>query len=586
MNGQSREIRVSDLLTAVWAKRKLIAVLAIVGLLIGIFASVISWLRGEMSKEYAVNSSFAVTSVTENGMFSSGRTLPTSGDIKLSENIVESVIYVMKSDRMLNSAIDDLGIMGISAKSIANNLQVKRYNKTNIVEITLYWHSAEEGVKILSAINSVAPKVLIDTLMVGGVSVVNDPVARYIIGGKVNAKLWVIMCALGGLLGCIYAVLLCLLRPSLIAPEDIGAQLHLQNLGLFPMRNDLFGKQLRFLQEKNRVESPLLRERFAFIAHTLEVRASRKGWKLLFACSVLKDEGRSAMLCGIGWQLAAMGKRVLLVDLDTVHPGLATLCGRKPDHQKSLNAIYRGEANLADALVPLRPGLDLLPAVLEEEALPLNEDLFAILRNAAEGYDLVLIDTSPAGRYADVLALRHLCDGAFLIVRQNATPMKLIREALERLDKAGIEVLGCVMNFVQEIRFIGGLKRESASYARTAGMPDYADEKGKTEKGTEDKQEAEKKSVLLDYILPGDAEDDAPMAGENSAGGSRFMADPDRRGRGKTQDSTGTERPFEREMPQTARNVPAASFSGNKQEETDKSGKSKIDRKRSKREGG
>ena len=92
---------------------------------------------------------------------------------------------------LLDVAIGKLDLIGISTKDINKNLTAKQYNETQIVELTLYWRSAEEGVKILEAINSVSPAILIDTLKIGGVSVVNKPTARYIIGGSVNASLWI-----------------------------------------------------------------------------------------------------------------------------------------------------------------------------------------------------------------------------------------------------------------------------------------------------------------------------------------------------------------------------------------------------------
>ena len=103
-----RQLRVSDLLYAVKKRLVLIVICAMIGLIVGIALSVVSYLRGEMSKQYAITSAIAVTSQDKNGLFTAQSNNPNSTDIYLAENMVDSVIYVMKSDQTLNAAIERL----------------------------------------------------------------------------------------------------------------------------------------------------------------------------------------------------------------------------------------------------------------------------------------------------------------------------------------------------------------------------------------------------------------------------------------------------------------------------------------------
>lgn len=206
MKKQNEEIRISDLLHVIFKRRKMILILTLVGLIMGMLLSAVSYLRGEMSKQYAITSSFAVTSITQDGMFTTKTSNPNSNDIYLAENMVDSVIYVMRSDRVLNTAIGQLNLLGVTDKDISMNLSMHQYNETQIVEMTLYWRSAEEGVQILRAINSVAPNILIETLKIGSVSVVNEPRSRYIIGGSMKVTLWGILAAVGFILGAFFSV--------------------------------------------------------------------------------------------------------------------------------------------------------------------------------------------------------------------------------------------------------------------------------------------------------------------------------------------------------------------------------------------
>ena len=102
----SQQIRVSDILYSIRKHTKMIVLFTVAGLIMGIVLSVISYMRGEMSKQYAITSSIAVTSQNKNGLFTAETNEPNSTDIHLAEDMVDSVIYVLKSDQTLNAAVE------------------------------------------------------------------------------------------------------------------------------------------------------------------------------------------------------------------------------------------------------------------------------------------------------------------------------------------------------------------------------------------------------------------------------------------------------------------------------------------------
>lgn len=238
-----RRIRVSDILFAVRKRITLIVIMTVIGLGIGILLGTVSYLRGEMSKQYLITTSIAVTSQNASGMFISDAKNPTSTDIHLAEDMVDAVIYVIRSDRTLNAAVEKLNLLGVSAKDIYNNLRVNQYNSTQIIELNLYWRSAQEGVSILTAINQVVPKILVSTLKIGSVSVINEPRSKYIIGGSLNASTWIMMAMLGFALGVGLAVLEMLIRPTLLNTRDVEKQLGIELLGEIPERKSYFRKK-------------------------------------------------------------------------------------------------------------------------------------------------------------------------------------------------------------------------------------------------------------------------------------------------------------------------------------------------------
>ena len=447
-----RQLRVSDLLYVVKKRLVLIVICAMIGLIVGIALSVVSYLRGEMSKQYAITSAIAVTSQDKNGLFTAQSNNPNSTDIYLAENMVDSVIYVMKSDQTLNAAIERLSLLGISTKDISRNLSLNQYNDTQIIEMTLYWRSASEGVEILKAINAVSPRILVNTLKIGNVSVINEPTARYLIGGNLNAMLWIYMVILGAMLGIGFAVLELLLRPTLLKTSDMERYYHVEVLGEIPSRNNYFKKKRNLLLTSEDDEQvPEILDNYVSLAYILKSRLSSKEHPCVYITSAAQNEGKTTVSAYLAVQLAEIGMKVLVVDFDTRNPKLGGLFLSKVDYAHSINALYRGDTPTEEAITHLTANLDILPSVLERIPLPFDEPLLNIISDLKQHYDIVLMDTAPVGLVADTMSLNQLADVALLVVRFDGAAMEIIQDALARLAKSGMNTLGCVVNCVKDL---------------------------------------------------------------------------------------------------------------------------------------
>lgn len=452
-----KQLRLMDFLFAVRKRAALIAICAAVGLVVGIALSIVSYMRGEMSKQYAITSAIAVTSQDKNGLFTAQSNNPNSTDIYLAENMVDSVIYVMKSDQTLNAAINRLELLGITAKDIYRNLTMTQYNETQIIEITLYWRSAQEGVEILTAINDVAADILVKTLKIGNVSVINQPTARYLIGGSINAMLWCYMVVLGALLGIGYAVLELLLRPTLLQTEDMERYFHVEVLGEIPSRNGYFRKKRNLLLTSEDDDTvPEILDNYVSLAHILRSRLSKMEHPCVYVTSASQNEGKTTVAAYLAVQLSEIGMKVLVVDFDTRNPKLGGLFLNKVEYPHSINALYRGETMTEEAITHLTANLDILPAVLERMPLPYDEPLLDIISDLKQNYDVVLMDTAPVGLVADTMSLNQLADVALLVVRFDGASLETIRDAMARLEKSGMKIMGCIVNATKDLVKQGG----------------------------------------------------------------------------------------------------------------------------------
>lgn len=451
--GGPRRLRVSDLMFAIRKRLLLIVICTVAGLCLGIVMGLVSYLRGEMSKQYLITTSIAVTSQNANGMFTSDSKNPGSTDIHLAEDMVDAVIYVIRSDRTLNAAVERLNLIGVSVKDINNNLRVTQYNSTQIIELSLYWRSAQEGIAILNAINQVVPGILISTLKIGNASVINEPRSRYIIGGSLNASLWVFAAVLGCMMGVGVAVLELLLRPTLLSPRDVKDMLHLELLGAIPERKEFFRRKRNLLfwadDESN---DPVVLDNYIAIAHIVQRSIKHMDNACMYLTSAAQNEGKTTVTAYLAVMLSGLGTRVLLLDLDTRNPRMGGLFLNKVDYNHSLNALYRGDIDMDEAVTHLTGTLDILPTVLENKPLPIDEAMCGLIRSLKMHYDLVLIDTAPVGQVAETMSLSPIVDAVMFVARFDGASIGQLREALYRIEKSGQPIMGCVLNGVKSLQ--------------------------------------------------------------------------------------------------------------------------------------
>lgn len=483
MRNNGINIRVSDILYGLIKHRILIIVLTTGGLFVGIVLSGISYLRGEMSKEYIITSSFSVNTQTGSGLFTSGNDFPNYNDINMAEDIVDAVAYVLKSDKMLNEIINSLGLVGITTKDIKDNLYLEQYGETQIVEMALYWRSSQEGINILTELNRNAPDILLEVLSIGRVSIIDEPTSKYLVGGKINLVFWGYMAVLGFGLGIGIIFLELIMHPTLLNVEDIHNAFGMEMLCEVADDKAYFEREESWLV-RDEYDSNV-REQLVSAAHIVQNRLRKKeGPQIIYFTSALRGEGKTSMLANFAVCMSDLEKRVLLIDFDMKNPNLGRFFLKKTEYEHSLNALYSEDISEKEAVTNLTGYLDILPTVLNGDFIPLDSNLFSVIKKLAVNYDYVLIDTAPVGITADPMSLSQIATAAMFVVRYDTASMQEIKDALERIEKSGVGILGCIVNGVQVS------EREIKNPVK---------EKGKVKRA---KERAEKKSNPIVNIEP------------------------------------------------------------------------------------
>lgn len=221
--------------------------------------------------------------------------------------------------------------------------------------------------------------------------------------------------------------------------------------------------------------------------------------RTLMFTSALQQEGKSTTLANLGVALAAVGNRVVLVDLDLRRPSLASLfgvhrpigltdvtVGRKPLEQ-ALSPIQLGELKKLesgdDPTEPLLHGsLHLLPT----GPLPLSPGEFVasdalaerVLAPLRERFDYVLVDSPPAAVFGDAIRLAVRVDGTIAVTRLGLASRTALSDLHRQLSGAPTPPLGVVVTGVRSpalaayARYTQYSQREAYAAARLNGKSD------------------------------------------------------------------------------------------------------------------
>ena len=445
---KNKILRLGDVFYYIIRGRRLIALLALVGLIAGIIISGIGFVQGNISKEYRIRSSIAIIAQTSSGNYASKNTNPDKADVELAQEITDSAIYILKSERMIKEALEKAELTGISVADIQKNIAFNQYKETQIIEMTLYWRSEAEGVRILNAINDVSGKVLLETLKIGNVSIVNSPKADFIVGGSVSLSTWLISALIGAGAGVLICLLKLLISPLLTNVKDMDGLNSIEVLGSIPYDKE-FAEDYPF-----GTESSLAKRDMVSLAYILENRMNNHHFRRLLVTSTIRGEGKTGLVVNIAQQLAASGIRTLMIDADFKEPNLSAMFSEKISYEESLNAVYYGDADNTDAICHITGCLDLLPCVLGEKPISVNEPLLALIDGIAKNYDMVIFDCTPVGIDAEVINFKSIIDVALFVARYDYADFDDIKKAIDRLDGAGVSIIGYAVNSVKTIKDI------------------------------------------------------------------------------------------------------------------------------------
>ena len=182
--------------------------------------------------------------------------------------------------------------------------------------------------------------------------------------------------------------------------------------------------------------------------------APKENAKAIHITSPTPGDGKSTLASNLAITMAQAGQRTLIIDADFRKPVQHKIF--ELDDGKGLSSLLAGRDTIEQVVQPTEiDGLDIMtcgPDVPNPSEL-LNSDIFAeTLKKLTERYDRVIVDSPPVAPVADAQILAAVCDITLLVVRAEKTTRRQAQHARDSLLSVGAQILGAVVNDVQQKR--------------------------------------------------------------------------------------------------------------------------------------
>ena len=276
---------------------------------------------------------------------------------------------------------------------------------------------------------------------------------------------------LGLLVGFFAIVLMDQIRNTLRRTDDVELKLGRPLLSAIPKLSG--ARMAKTARMQTMMPDSLYAEAVRTLATAVALEGMEREMKVVTVSSAMDGEGKTAVACNLGVALATT-RRVLLIDADLRSPSVASAMGLPPGTPGLVQLLTR-RASLDQCVKGVRgSSLKVLPAGRSAgNALDLlmSSRFGRLLAEMKKHFDVIIIDCPPVQLVSDALVLGRSSSAMVFVTRSDSTPLQAVRRALHRIDKAGVPVMGVVLNahdFVQADRFYG----ESSGYG--SGNYSYA----------------------------------------------------------------------------------------------------------------
>lgn len=294
----------------------------------------------------------------------------------------------------------------------------------------------------LAALNKLRDEILKQQLFLGAPTAVPGTPTVVQLSAPTGRSL---ILSLGLLIGLLAGIGLALVveaaRPKVLAAADVEQATQLPVIATVPRVGMRGG-----LPVLRRSFSPAA-EGYRRLAGALERRGLGRDIRILAIASADPAEGKSLLSANLAHLLARQGHDVLLISADLRKPGLDKIMGLA-DQPGVADWLEDGRSNLSPWLRTVSDNLLMLPAGSTDrnpgELITMGQVRRGLEPIAAAGW-IILVDTPPALRSAEAMALAAAADATLLVTRVRNSRWAAMEHLAEALRRDRVRAIGVVL---------------------------------------------------------------------------------------------------------------------------------------------
>jgi tyrosine-protein kinase Etk/Wzc len=281
----------------------------------------------------------------------------------------------------------------------------------------------------------------------------------------VKSRIVLLGFCIGLLLGILWIFVRRLLNRSIDDAADLERDFGLPVYGVIPHSSTQArrGKKRRLFHRKRSRVLPLLalEKEHDPAVEAMRSLASNIGFVMggaepgvLAITGCTQGSGKDFMSANLAYIMGKNGTSVLLVDADLHRGHLETY--QKSAKHPGLSEVLRGQAGLDEAIISAsrHDNVDFLPTgafpPIPFELIS-GSRLKAIIRECADNYDLVIVNSPPILSTAEGVLVARVATAHLLIVRAGMQKLQEVRMAVDRMRQSGIKLEGFIFNDLSRV---------------------------------------------------------------------------------------------------------------------------------------
>lgn len=408
-----------------------------------------------------------------------GNTNISSNDLVTSINLVNSYIAVLNARDTLNDVIN-YADLDMSYGELSGMITASAIEDTEVFKVTVNCDDPEKAATIANSIAHIVTTKIANIIEGSSVKVVDYASVPEAPNSPSHTRNTAFGMLLGMVFSVVIVIILAIFDPKIKSEDDLKNCCTYPLLAMIPdmsapnkqnynskynnyhgyfstsknmagnSENDginFVGKNLNFATQE---AYKLLRTKLQYAL------SSDKKCKIIVVSSAISGEGKSLSSINIAYSFAQLNKRVLLIDGDMRRPTLASKLSL-PNYP-GLSEYLSGFMGLDELLQNFSDDNDQNPVqILTAGNTPPNpvelinsEKMRQAFETLREKYDYILIDMPPVGDVSDALVAAKLVDGVLMIVRHDYSTRSAIRETVRQFEFIGCNILGVVLNCMNE----------------------------------------------------------------------------------------------------------------------------------------